>query len=82
MSRARHNKGEVEGHKHKPQETPGTLNTPSAPLDETLPNTGAPLAPPSPISYSVLITPAFSTSIFQLVEVWSDAHLLYMNFPP
>ena len=89
-----HNEGKVEGQKLKIQEIIDTLNTPSAPLDETLPvdsndtaaapvsESGASLVPPSPVLYRVLISPAFPTPISQPAGAWLDVHLLCTNSPP
>ena len=97
MPRTRRNKGKVEGQKLKIQEIHNTLNAPGASLDGTLSlselvsadsattsvsGSGMFSASPSSISYGVLITPAFSTLVFQLVDVWSDARSLWTNSPP
>ena len=91
MSRVKHNKVKAKERRFKTQDTPDTLDAPSAPLDETIPLTspptsisesGASLAPHSLILHGVPITPTLPTSIFQLTGVWSDARSLCMNSPP
>jgi len=72
IPRAKHNKGKVEEQKLRIQGIFDTLNAPSASLDETIPvnsyntatssipESGAPSAPPSQILYGVLITHTLS----------------------
>jgi len=94
VPRTKHDKGKVEGQKLRIQEILGTLGAPSTPLNEVLPvdsrdnattavpESGAPIVPSLQISYGVLITHTFSTSILQLADVWSDARSLCTNSPP
>jgi len=62
IPRTKRNHGKVQERKHKTQEIPDPLDVPSAPLDETIsmdpiPESGAPLPPPSLSSYRVPTPP-------------------------
>ena len=94
MPRTKRNKGTgVDGHKLKIQGILD-LNASSTPLDGAIPTdshdaaatpapeSGAPFAPPSPISCGVLIRPNLSTSIFQPTDAWSDVHSRCTNSLP